>query len=256
MSAFGSFLFALPYYALLLIVLYLLGLEGFAFGKAFLGYVALRAITDAVAEWSKMESLRHGEISFIVCFLSLSPAMVLVTSPILTGDIPSPMGIGGVLLTVVGTLIAVYRPGLSFSSLPVKGILLALMSAFFFSLNSCFDKLAVQEASPVFSGCAMTVAAALLLSPFAFRQEKLFKSYTSYWRAFTLRGAFELGHMVLKLWALQYLQAPYVVGLMKASLLFSILGGKVIFRDEDFLQRFLAGTCITLGIIFIGFAAL
>ena len=53
-STFASFAFAVPYYLLVLGVLYLFGQEPFAITRAFLLLVLLRSITDTFAEWMKM----------------------------------------------------------------------------------------------------------------------------------------------------------------------------------------------------------
>src|SRR5262249_62335715 len=85
-STFASFAFALPYYVLVLVVLYLLGEETFAWTPLFLTFVLLRSVTDTFAEWMKMYAFAHGDISIVATFFSLSPLFLLVTSPLLTGD--------------------------------------------------------------------------------------------------------------------------------------------------------------------------
>ena len=55
--------------------------------------------------------------------------------------------------------------------------------------------------------------------------------------------------MCSKLAALQYMQAPHVSGIMKLSVLFSILGGRVVFKEGDFKKRLLGGVLMALGII-------
>src|SRR6516162_779679 len=67
-STFASFTFALPYYVLLLAVLYALGFEAFTWSLPFLVLVLLRSITDTFAEWLKMHALAHGDISVVATF--------------------------------------------------------------------------------------------------------------------------------------------------------------------------------------------
>src|SRR5262245_56198158 len=168
-STFASFAYALPYYALVLAILFLLGRETFTWSLSFLVLVLLRSVTDALAEGLKMHALAHGDISLIACFLSLSPIFLLFTSPLLTGDPLSVPAAAAVVLVVGGGLLLVYRPATASRPVQKKGVFLATGSALFFSLNSCFDRLAVQEGTPVFAGFAMTLLSALILLPLLLR---------------------------------------------------------------------------------------
>ena len=67
-----------------------------------------------------------------------------------------------------------------------------------------------------------------------------------------VRGFLEVAFMVCKLVAMQSaLPAAYVVGLFRASLLFSILSGWLIFKERDVGRRILAGILIMAGVAWI-----
>ena len=253
LSAFASFAFALPFYVLLLLVLYLTGNEAFACSWLFFRFVLLRSVTDTAAEWLKMSALGAGDISLVSCFFTLSPFFLLFTSPLITGDQISTVGVAAVLITVAGSLILVYEPGAQskFKLSHGRAILLALLSAFFFSLNSCFDRLAVQSASAAFSGFAMTALSGLFILPFVFRRRDAVLDLQLNRRNLLLRGAIEVVFMVTKLLALQYLPAQYVAGIQRTSLIYSIIGGRVIYREEQFAKRFIAGVIILIGALLI-----
>lgn len=255
-SAFASFLFALPYYFVLLLVLGLTGKETFHFSTGFLGLVILRSLTDTAAEWLKMHALTKGDISLIGPFLSLSTLFLLFTSPVITGDKIPALGFTAVALTICGTTILVFPSKVREEKLPWKGIALALCSAFCFSLNNCFDRLAVQHASPALSAFAMTLLAALFLLPFAIRQGKELAVLKVRAREFSLRGLFEILFMVIKLYALQYLQAPYVSAIQKSSVLLNIIGGRVMFGETETRRRLFAASLILFGVMLVIFAQL
>lgn len=252
LSAFASFLYALPFYVLVLAVLWILGIEAFAFSGAFFLLVILRSVTDAAAESLKMHSLTHGDISLLSPFLSLSPAFLLITSPLITGDQFTASGAVGVVLVVFGAIVVVYRRrGRQSEASVARGILLAVASSFCFSLNACFDRLAVQIASPALSGFAMTAAAALMLAPFALRSGDWRSEFSANSRNLWGRGCLEVAFMITKLAALQFLQAPYVSALMKSSILVSVVGGRVLFKEQDFARRMLASALIIIGCVVI-----
>src|SRR5262249_12314538 len=152
----------------------------------------------------------HGDISLVASFLSLSPLFLLFTSPLITGDPLSGPGLLAVVLVVGGSLLLVYRPSAAGWAAQKKGLLLAAGSALFFSLNSCFDRLAVQKGTPVVAAFAMTLVSALLILPLILRRPGLPAEMRAERAGLWLRGLLEVGFMVSKLYALQYLQAPYV----------------------------------------------
>src|SRR5262249_25569064 len=155
-----SFAFPLPAYVLLLTALVILGEETITLSFAFWVLVVLRSLTDAFAEGMKMYAFSHGDISMVASFLSLSPLFLLITAPLITGDTPSLLGVVAVCLVVGGSLVLVYRPSDTSWSAQKKGILHAAGASLFFSLNTCFDKLAVQKGTPVYSAFAMTLLSA------------------------------------------------------------------------------------------------
>jgi drug/metabolite transporter (DMT)-like permease len=250
-STFASFAFALPYYVLLLIVLFALGYETFSWSLAFLTLVLLRSVTDTLAEGMKMYAFAHGDISVVATFFSISPLFLLITSPLITGDRLRVLETVAVILVVGGSLLLVYRPGSASWAAQKKGILLAVGASLFFSLNSCFDRLAVQRGSPVVAGFAMTLLSALFLAPLiVFRRDRQY-ALRVHWVGLSARGFLEIAFMVCKLHALQYLDAPSVVGLQRVSLLLSIIGGWIFFGEQDFVRRLLAGLFILGGVFLI-----
>ena len=184
-STFSSFAFALPFYVIVLGVLFVLGHDLFAFSPIFWWLVAGRAITDVFAEGMKMYSFAHGDISLVTIIFSLSPLCVLAPTPIFTNDSISFSGCWR-WCWWCWSVALVFRPSHADWRRQKKAIILAAGAAFFFGLNSIFDKLAMEshlEASPVVSedaglagtaflvrptvgGFAMTGAAALVVLPF------------------------------------------------------------------------------------------
>ena len=259
-STCASFIYALPFYALILLVEWLAGRRDFALGLSFWLLVLGRSITDAFAEWFKMRSLSYGDISLVACFFSLSPVFLLITSPLITADPLSWTEVGSVGLIVAAGILLVYKPSDASTSTgnkidrnSLRAIALAIAASCFFSLNSCFDRLAVQQASPVWSGFTMTAAAGLIFLPRVLSVQKFRRDLGANWRMFSLRGIFEFVFMTLKLIALQFISAPYAVTLMRASILFTILGGGIMLHEGDLKRRLLAGALTLLSVAVVVF---
>jgi len=242
-------LYALPFYLLFLAIAVATGHETFFINSAFLGFVVLRSVSDIGAEWCKMTSLSHGDLSLVSGFYSLSPVFLLILSPLITGDPVTTQGALGVLIVGAGTLVMSYRKRGHHSKSSLKGIAFALVSSVFFAINSCFDRLAVHEASPLMSGFAMTALSALLLIPFA--REPIRPAFRTAHKPFLIRGAIEAVFMFSKLSALQYISAPYVVAIMRVSVVFSVLSGHAFFKEEHFKQRLVGALLIVCGVAVI-----
>lgn len=246
-SAFASFLFALPFYFVLMFILWSIGQESFLLSWGFVALVVARSITDVIAEYCKMQALQHGDLSLVSPLLSLSPVFILLVSPIITGDPMTKTGAISVLLVVAGTLVLLYKPGAR-HQVDKRAYFYSFATSIFFALNNCFDRLAVQKSTPVFSGFAMTLLAAIFLWPMIWKNKPGQAQLKQYFSAFTLRGLFEVLYMVAKLYALQTMQAPYVAALLRVSLLFSIIGGRIMFDEKDFFKRLCAGVLILMGV--------
>src|SRR5262249_45357823 len=206
-STFASFAFALPFYVVLLAVLALLGHETVTLTLTFFTLVLLRSTTDTLAEWMKMHAFGHGDLSMVVLVLSLSPLLLLVTSPLITRDRVTLVEVVSVVLVVAGTILRVYQPSARSWGGQKKGLLYAAGAACFFSFNACFDRLAVEEGTPVFSGFAMTLLSALFLSPLIFGNKDRLRSLRLHRGGFLLRGLLETAFMVCKLSAMQSFNA-------------------------------------------------
>ncbi len=250
-SAFASFFFALPYYAILLAVMYGTGLETFTVKSGFYVFIIFRSLSDTLAEWMKMHALTEGDLSVVTSFLSLYPVILLFTSPLITGDPLPPGAIYSTLVIVAGTLLLVYQPRSSEKKIPVRSLFLALGAAFFFSINTSLDRMAAQTGSPVFSGFLMTLLAGVFLTGPLIRRPGWRPALVQNTGGFLYRGFWELAFMVSKLYALTVLPAPYLVAITRISLLFSIIGGKLVFKEEDFTRRFVAGIAICGGVIWM-----
>jgi drug/metabolite transporter (DMT)-like permease len=252
LSATLSFVFAIPLYLPILVILAATGTPVLFLGSTFYLFVLCRAGSDMFAELFRMLAFKHGDISLVSGYISLSPLFLLFTSPLITGDIPSQAGVVGVVVVTIGVFILT---GQSLTrAFQLKGIIFGIIAAFFFSINHCFDRLATFHAHPVVSGFWMTLVAAFFLIPFNRGQGILPGQSGLPWQTLILRGFLEVGFMSAKLWALQYMQAPYVAALMKFALIFSIFGGGVFFKEKDIKRRTLGGAIIVLGSIIVIFS--
>jgi uncharacterized membrane protein len=245
-SAFASFAFAIPCYLVLLAFSVWIGWEQPHVGTSFFLFVLLRSFSDTFAESFKMHALSKGEFSSVAALIALHPVISLFTSPILTGDpITRPMIIG-VVLAVVGNLI-IMTSGKERPS--GRAITYSLLTAFFFSINTCFDRLSVGAGSPIISGIAMNILAGLFLLPTLYFKRNAILELKTHASAFWVRGCIEALFMSLKLNALRFITGPELSALMRSNLIFTIISGNRLFGEVGFWRKLLGALITVLGIV-------
>lgn len=255
-STFASFAFAVPYYLVVIALCWLSGFENFKFAPGFFYWIIFRSLSDAFAELFRMHAYKYGDLSVVSSLFSLYPIILLITSPLITGDKLTAAGAVSVIVTIVGTIVILYKPRNAKDRIDPKAILFSLAAAICFSLNSCFDRLAVQTGTPLMSGFMMTLLAGVFILPMMLRKSAQLPQLAQYRVPFLQRGFFEITFMVVKLYALTLLQAPYVVGLQRISVLLSVVSGRVFFKEEHFVQRLIGACLVVAGVVSIVFQLL
>lgn len=249
LSTFASFLFALPFYAAIFAGLAFYGTEQAACSSTFLVLVLMRGISDVIAEGCKMRALERGDVSLVSGLLSLSPLILIGLSPIVTGDPVSHKEGVGILLLVIGSLILVKRDKVTGRVYQRSAIMYALAGSVAFAMNSALDKLAVGHAGPITSAFSVTACAAILTVPALFRVPRATLQLGIHHRSFLARGFFETVFMVAKMAALVTLPAHIVVGLIRISLLLTVIFGGAFFKEGDRVRRIVGAVVMYVGLM-------
>ncbi|MFO0417378.1 MAG: EamA family transporter [Pseudomonadota bacterium] len=249
LSTFASFLFALPFYLVVMLIAQLLGWQPLSYSGAFFSLVLMRGISDVFAEGFKMKAFANGDISLVTSFLALSPLILALLSPYITGDRVTTHDYIALGLIVSGSLLLIRRDQSTGKVIQLKAVVYAILASVAFALNSCFDRLAVVHSGALVSGFAMTVMAGLLCAPMAFRHRGALEQLSANSRPFLARGAWETVFMVSKLLAMSILEAHVVLGISRISLILSVLAGRKMFGERDTGRRLFAAGLMYLGLI-------
>ena len=103
-----------------------------------------------------MKALKYSELSLVKPITTFTPLFLLITSPLIVGEIPSFLGLCGVILIVLGAYILNIKQIRKNFSAPLKalfkekGVKLMFIVAFLWSISSNFDKIGVTSSSPIF----------------------------------------------------------------------------------------------------------
>lgn len=239
-SGLASFLYAIPFYVLLISYLYLTGVPIMQVSGAFWSLVVLRALADAAGETFKMYAFSNGDLSMVSILLSFMPIFTVLIAPLVTNDPFHLHSLFGASLVVVGGVIATYK-----TPNARTGVIFALLAVVCMSLNHSLDRLAVQTGHPIFSGFMMTFLAMIFVYPIYLKFGRK-GEIVSNW--FWLRGAFEVLFMVSKLYALTELTATQVMLVLRLSVVLSVLAGFFYFKEQNVLRRLLAAIITLIGV--------
>ena len=250
-STFASFIFALPYYIVVIAIAAACGMEPLIYSGYFLILVLARSITDVFAEGFKMKAFASGDISLVSSFLSLSPLILAIISPLITGDRVTRYDLLALVLIVLGSVMFLRRDKSTGGVFQLKAVIYALLASVAFALNTCFDRLAVASSGPLISGFAVTLMAGVFSVPLALRHRTALGDLSLYRRGFFVRGAWETIFMVSKLFAMTLVEAHVVLGISRVSLILSVLAGRVAFKEGDTGRRMAATALIYAGLIIL-----
>jgi drug/metabolite transporter (DMT)-like permease len=212
---------------------------------------------NALAYGFYIRAFRLSDASLVAPLVLLTPVLMLVTSPVMTGETAPPMGAVGVLLTVlgVGLLDAGEANGRRFNFHLLardKGARLMIATAVIWSVTANIDKLGLKASTPLVWIAAVTIVIAL--------------GSVVYWlaarrappRLFALRHAIGAGSAMafggaLQMWALSALFTPYVIAIKRLSALFTVLASGHVLKEETG-GRLLGAAVMLAGAVMIALA--
>jgi len=246
-AAFAWRLLALP------VLLPLLAADGWpVLTPGFWPALAVGGGLNLVSSLLYMRALAAGELALTVPLVNLTPALLLVTSPLLVGEYPTPAGIIGVVLVVGGTL-ALHRgqgPGGVGAALRNlvrhPGSRSMLLVAGIWSITANIDKLGVRSSSPLGWAVAIDVFITLGLLPFLGRRSRTAAPLPrSALLATGLAGGLTLACQMA---AISLTQVPYVIAIKRSSTLLSVLWGRWLFGEARLGPRLLAVLVMLAGV--------
>jgi drug/metabolite transporter (DMT)-like permease len=191
---------------------------------------------NVVAYFFYIRGFRLSDASLVAPLVLLTPVLMLVTSPIMTGERAPPMGMLGVLLTVlgVGLLDANQENGKRFNfSVFMKdaGARYMLATAAIWSITANIDKLGVRASTPLIWIAALTMIIALCSALYWVAGARKIPRFTSLRYAIVAGSAMSIGTTV-QMWALTILFTPYVIAIKRLSALFTVLASSRVLKEE------------------------
>ncbi len=209
-----------------------------------------------------MEALRVSPLSLTVPFLAFTPAFMIITGALILNEKLSFQGIIGIFLIVFGSytlhlrslriswfapFIAIFRE---------RGSILMLLVASIYSVTSVLGKLAIQHSNPFFFACFYFIIHGIFAN---FILSLFFRAYP--WRVIneTPKGVLLVGltqtiMVITHMWAISIAPAAYMIAVKRMSVLFGVIMGGWVFKEEDIKNRLLGAAFMVIGVFLIALA--
>ncbi len=245
--------FALPF---LLPMLFFVRIP--AWGNQFWPALLLGGGLNVVTTILYMKAIKQSALSLTVPMVAFTPLFILVTSPLMIGEWPNVWGVLGVLLIVAGSYmlnlgerqrgyLAPFR-----ALLQERGPRLMLITAFLWSITANFDKIGVQNSSPLFWSIAITGFSALVLFPLMLhKSQRETRQILIRSKALAPIGFFGALTAIFQMTAISLTLVAYVIAIKRTSAVMSVVWGYLIFKEKGVKERLAGAVIMVAGVMLI-----
>ncbi|MGK7919818.1 MAG: EamA family transporter [Trichodesmium sp.] len=213
---------------------------------------------NAISYTLYLKAIKLSDLSIIAPITTFTPLFLLITSPLIVGEFPQPLGIIGVFLIVCGSYLLNIQEKRKGYLAPFRAIItdrgsrLALLVAFIWSISSNFDKVGVQNSSPIFWGISVFFTISIFLLPMVLYKshQHLYKIKINGWKL-VIYGMINSVAMGCQMVAINLTFVAYVISVKRTSALFSVILGKIVLKEKGIKERLLGAAIMVLGVFLI-----
>ncbi len=245
--------FALPFLLPLLLVIEIPPL-GRQFWIALLVSGTLNVITTILY----MRAIKLSDLSLSVPMVTFTPLFLLLTSPLLVGEFPGIYGLAGIIFIVTGSYTLNIKERSRGYLAPFKALVrekgpkLMLMVAFLWSITSNFDKLGVQDSSPIFWAIAANIYISIFMLPILIlKSDQKLNQLTRYIAPLLPVGLFTALTFIFQMTAINMTLVAYVISIKRTSVIMSVFWGYLIFKEKGLKERLFGSFLMIIGVVLI-----
>jgi uncharacterized membrane protein len=230
-------------------------------GPQYIPALLLGGTLNVLALFQFMRALQASDMSLAIPFVSFTPIFLLFTSPLLVDDVPNTQDVAGILCIVAGAYLLQIQstdhgwltPFWAMISQPGPRRMLSV--ALIYSFTSNFDKIGVQNSSPLFwslSITSMMTVEFLLMLRFLPRPDIPIPS-TNTLGILIVIGLFQTMGLIFHTTALSLGPVPSIIAVKRSSILFAVLWGIMFLGERQGKERLAGAVLMIIGIGILGF---
>lgn len=228
----------------------------------FVWSVLLVSLIDAVAVTLLIKTIFISDLSDAYPLVALTPVFTVGTSFVLLREVPSPLGLTGVIVIVVGAYLMRVEGAREGAFKPFKllfrdaGARYMMLTALLFSLMGPLFKTAMQASS---AGVALTAAqwlTTLWLTLFYLYQGTFrgtVREIRRHFWALTGLSITNFAQAILTFLAFELTFVAYVASVKRTGILFTVLFGYLAFKEKGAGRGAIAGVVMLAGVIMVSF---
>ncbi len=242
----------------LLPLLFFIGIP--SIGKQFWLALLISGGFNSLTTLLYMKAIKSSDLSITVPIVSFTPLFLMITSPLILGESPSPLGVIGIAFIVLGSyllnlkqvsaggFLAPFR-----ALLHEKGPRLMLLVAFIWSITANVDKIGLRNSSPIFWALAINVIGTFVLLPVMLLKSKNpFGQMKGHFSTILLPMAFfSAVNLVTHMLAISIAIVPYVIAIKRTSTVMSVLWGYFLFKEGGMKERLSGAVVMLVGVALI-----
>ncbi|MDH3769823.1 MAG: EamA family transporter [Nitrospirota bacterium] len=215
---------------------------------------------NILALWQFMRALQASDMSLAIPFVSFTPIFLLITSPLLVGDIPHSQDVIGILCIVGGAYLLQIQttdqgwlaPFSAMFSQPGPRRMISV--ALIYSITSNFDKIGIQNSSPLFWSLSIT---SVMTIGFVLMHRVLPRPTFPNPSAKTLGillaiGLFQTLGLIFHNSALGLGPVPSVIAIKRTSILFAVVWGIMFLQERQGKERLAGAVLMIIGMGILG----
>jgi uncharacterized membrane protein len=222
-----------------------------------IAFIFLSGFVHFIYWYFLSKALEKGDLSLIYPIMRSSPALVLIFSITILGEDVSALGVTGILLVAIGVytinmeslaLSELFRPFRAMTR--DRAIQFAFLTLFSVAGYTLVDKIAVSQMHPVIFAYIYPWISLSLFSGFIFKAKSsgvLKKEWALHKGSILVCGVLSIFGYFLILVAFTMERMSYVVGLRQLSIVFAVLLGGHLLKEENKKIRIASSIIIFLG---------
>ncbi|DBA03332.1 TPA: hypothetical protein N0F65_004609 [Lagenidium giganteum] len=227
--------------------------------------VAISGAINIVTSYLYNRAIQISTLSATVPFLSFTPAFLVVVAFLVLGEVPTLSGVTGISIAILGGfwLQGAKDPHAS-KELPLnatnasKGSMYMILVAFLWSISNAFDKIGVQNATPLVYGATIQIIVAtggFILHKLRVGGEELYQPLGTKakipWKFVALAGVTSVVSYYINLLATQRLEVSYVIAIKRSGCIWSVILGKLLFHEKHLRRKIPSILLMVIGVVCI-----
>ena len=214
--------------------------------------------TNVVTNIWYIKALKLSDLSLAVPMLNFTPVFLLLFSPLIVGELPGFFGIIGVLLIVLGSyFLNISDKKIGFLEpfkqlLKDKGARLMLLIAFVWSISSAYDKVGIQNSTPIFWVVSTSFFIAVFLFPvMLWKSKNRVQQIKENFKPIVLSGLAIAFVAIFQMIAISLAFVVYVIAIKRTSSLISTFFGWFFFKEKNIKSRLFGAVIMFAGVLLI-----